>query len=140
MESKNPIKITRLDMIHHTLSVDSLPVDSTIPEYLSRFPPSMWPHVISLALSAGLQLLEKLEPDHINQLQKYQQFEHIRQILDTPSPAAISEDDIHLMQTLFRQKLNALWDSWQQDMNSLLENHLKSWTHHRNPEHSHRHS
>ncbi|WP_053960397.1 hypothetical protein [Sulfobacillus thermosulfidooxidans] len=136
MENKTPIKITRLDMIHHTLSIEALPVDSTITEYLSRFPSSMWPHVISLALSAGLQLLEKLEPDHINQLKKYQQFKHIRQIIGAPSLNAISDDDIHLMQTLLTQKLNAIWESWQRDMNSLLENHLKSWTHQQKSEHS----
>ena len=64
------IKLTRTDPFHHEISIQGLRLDDVALEIMRRHPESDWPEVISLALTAGLAIFNRVDGPHQKLLER----------------------------------------------------------------------
>ncbi len=132
MENNHSIHITRLDGTHSLLSIPSLAIETKLLDSVSRFPESQWEHLITLALEAGLQMLEKIEPSRLDRLHQYREFEQFQRAMTASPHHAWDDQELHLLQQLFHQEIETLFGRWQQHLSQTFERTLKSRS---NPDH-----
>ncbi len=122
----NPVSFVQIsqDSKRYVLTIQSLPIDAATARQFTRFPEAQWPHIMSLILSTGLGLLQRLEPNHIEKIVQYHELEEIQRTMPDLQTHDGSEREEELLRQVLRQHIETLFDDWQQRLTKRLDNHL----------------
>ena len=104
------IKLTRTDPFHHEISIQGLRLDDVALEIMRRHPESDWPEVISLALTAGLAIFNRVDGPHLKLLER---LTHLQNHIATPPHPNLSTEQMSQLRQHLNKTFQRLTEDWE---------------------------
>ena len=124
MGTQPRIKLTKADPLHHEISIQGLLLDNTALEIISRHPESDWPEIISLALTTGLTLFNKVDGPRLKLLER---LTHLQSHMAAPAHSNLSAEQVSQLRQHLNKTFQRITEDWERQVAEGIASMLETW-------------
>ncbi len=124
MATQTRIKLTRADPLHHEISIQGLLLDDAVLEIMRRHPESDWPEVISLALTTGLAMFNRVDGPRLKLLER---LTHLQNHIATPPHPNLSAEQVSQLRQHLNKTFQRITEDWDRQVAEGIADMLETW-------------